>query len=131
VVIFWIFFIHKLTITEFGFTRNIFTNELNIDTVAGIKITAPWIQVSVVDKSPIRVCIDCDCRNINCRLISFNTKNWREFSLKEGFKYYWWANRLSFNSGNKEEYRGFKNILRGYAFDDIVPSFIKIEKTLD
>jgi hypothetical protein len=34
----------------------------------------------------------------------------------EGFYYYWWANRLSFNLGYDQEYRGVRDLMRGYAY---------------
>ena len=128
--IFWLSCIHWTNVHQVAITRNIFTGEMNIDTVPGIQISAPWVQVSRIDIRPLRVCVDCDCRNINCRLVTFKVEGWRDFVAKEGFRYYWWSNRISFNSGNKEEYRGMKNILRGYSFDSEY-KFIKSEQILN
>lgn len=115
---FWIGFIHWTNVHQVAIKRNIFTGEMSIDTIPGINISAPWVQVSRIDVRPVRVCVDCSCRNINCRLVTFKHEYWKDFVDKEGFRYYWWANRFSINIGNREEYRGMKNILRGYSFDD-------------
>ncbi len=71
--------------------------------------------------------INIPYNNIDCRLISFNISGYLEFIEKEGFGYYWWRNRLSFNYGNKLEYRGLPNVLRGYAFDDKNYKFLNVE----
>ena len=102
-----------------------------IDTIPGYNITAPWVQVSRIDTRPQRVCVDCDCRNLNCQLASFDPDGWEEFVRYEGFRYYWWSNRFSFNPGHKNEYRGMNDILRGYAFDGKEYPFIKREKSLE
>jgi hypothetical protein len=48
------------------------------DTTRGMKLSAPWILVSVIDTRP-RVCIDCSCRNITCKLVYFNPKEYKIF----------------------------------------------------
>lgn len=82
---------------------------------AGIHISAPWVQVSRIDTRPFRVCLDCGCKNINCKLVSFNPNGWEDFLKREGFKYYWFVNRISFNSAYEHEYRGINAILKGYT----------------
>jgi hypothetical protein len=67
---------------------------------------------------------------MNCILVSFNIQGWKEFVDREGFEYWWWYNRFSFNSGSNREYRGMDWILRGYTFDNTNYSFIIKEKTL-
>lgn len=129
IFLFWLFFVHWTNVQQIAITRNIFTGELKIDTFPGIQISSPWTQVSRIDIRPVRVCVDCECRNMNCKLISFDINGWRNFVEKEGFRYYWWSNRISFNFGNKEEYRGMKNILRGYSFDSEY-KFIKVEQII-
>lgn len=114
---FWLFFIHYNQIHHVSVSRNLFTGELILDESKGIKFSAPWVQVIKFDTRPFKVCIDCSCSNINCKLIAFNSVGWEDFLNREGFKYFWFKNRISFNSGNKMEYRGIRHVLRGYAFD--------------
>ena len=69
-----------------------------------------------VDTQPTRVCVASASRAYNCKLVQFNASEFRLFVKTEGFHYYWWYNRLSINFGYDEEYRGLRDILRGYAF---------------
>lgn len=117
VLLFWIFFIHYNNTHHVSISRNFFTGEIKLDTTKGIKFSHAWVQVIKFDTRPIKVCIDCSCSNINCRLIAFNPNGWQEFINREGFKYFWFKNRFSFNSGQEHEYRGIKHVLRGYAYD--------------
>jgi len=114
---FYFMCIHYNDSYHFSVSRNFFTGELVGNNADGLHVSAPWVQVVKFDTRPFRVCIDCSCRNTNCRLIAFNPKGWREFVKREGIKYYWFSNRLSFNSGQDHEYRGLHHILRGYAYD--------------
>lgn len=113
-----------LNMSEVSLNYNIIDGNVTCDTVSGIKLSAPWVLVNVVDIRPIKVCVDCSCRNLTCKLIAFNPKEYKIFVQKEGWSYFWWRNRLSFNSGNKQEYRGLKNVIRGYAFDDVEYKFL-------
>jgi hypothetical protein len=79
---------------------------------------------------PQRLCIECGCKTINCRLVSFNPEGWREFTVREGFRYWWWSNRFSFNPGAEREYRGMDWIMRGYGFDSADLPFVTVEKAL-
>lgn len=130
IFMFWLFCFHYTNVHQVGICRNIFTGETWLDDVPGMSITAPWVQVARIDTRPHRVCVECNCKNATCVLVSFDSNGWKEFVEREGFRYYWWSNRFSFNSGHKEEYRGMRDILRGYAFDGHNYSFIKIEKSL-
>lgn len=103
--------------------QNIFTGEMSILN-RGFRMSPPWVLSSNIDIRPFRSCVECSCRNITCNLVSFNKDGWKDFVSREGFRYYWWSNRLSINMGHKEEYRGIKNILRGYSFDDIRYEFL-------
>jgi len=47
---------------------------------------------------------------------------------REGFKYFWLQNRLSFNISSDHEYRGLDYTLRGYAFTDEDFDFVSIKK---
>jgi hypothetical protein len=62
---------------------------------------------------------------MNCRLVQFQTDEWREVIKFEGFRYYWFYNRFSFNSG-QETYRGFKNLMLGHAYGQNKCSCVKI-----
>jgi hypothetical protein len=124
----WIFFFHWTGIHQIAIKRNVFTGSIEIDTVAGIDFSSPWVQVSRIDTRPHRLCIDCECRALNCKLVEFRKEGWKDFVDREGFRYYWLDNRLSFNSGSKQEYRGMDWILRGYAYDEQSHSFLKITK---
>lgn len=94
----------------------------------GIYITAPWTRVSDIDLEPFRVCITSTSRSSNCLLVSFNEDKWQEFVKMQGFSYWWWNNRFSFNSGYDDEYRGFKDVLRGYAYGNKKYDFIIVEE---
>jgi len=122
---YWLFCVHYNDSYHISISKNIITGETKCDTMGGVKITAPWVQVIKIDTRPVKICIECSCKNINCNLISFNPHGWQDFIQREGFHYYWFSNRFSFNSGNDNEYRGFKNVIRGYAFDNENYSFIK------
>jgi hypothetical protein len=124
----WSLLFHWTGIHQIAIKRNLITGVIEIDSIAGINVSVPWVQVSRIDTRPRRLCIDCDCRSLNCKLVEFKKEGWKEFVDREGFRYYWLSNRLSFNSGSKQEYRGTNWILRGYAYDNQSHSFIKITK---
>lgn len=113
---------------EVSISRNFVTGEIWIDSVPGFCVTSPFTQVSNIDTRPIRVNVPSSSRNFNGRLIEFNSKEWRTLIEYEGFHYYWWNNRISFNSGHNDEYRGIKDILIGYAYDQHPPKFIKVTR---
>ena len=64
-------------------------------------------------------------RNINCRLVQFDTSQWKALVQYEGFHYYWWYNRISF-SWSQETYRGVDNLLLGHAYGVNRGKFVKI-----
>ena len=123
--IFWLTSITYVNYHSISISRNIINGELDIE-YPGIHISPPWVQTSNLDIRPFKACVDCGCRSLNCKLISFNPKSWKSFVMREGFKYYWWSNRISFNMGYENEYRGIHSILRGYAFSDTKDEFIVI-----
>ena len=129
VILFWLFFFSFNTYHHISIKRNWITGTTEL-LEPGFTITAPWVQIIRIDIRPVRVCIECSCRNAQCNLIAFNKEGWQDFLAIEGFRYYWLANRLSFNFGNSNEYRGMSNILRGYGFDDKQYSFITKEKSV-
>lgn len=111
---------------EVGLTWSPFSGEVNLQAKAGWHITAPWVLEATLDTRPQRVCITSATRAFNCRLVQFVPSEYRAFAATQGFGYYWWANRISFNFGYLEEYRGFRDILRGYAYGTDHYSFIRI-----
>jgi hypothetical protein len=112
--LFWLLFFNYNSQHQISINRNLFTGDITMNR-GGMYITAPWVQVSRIETRPFRICLDCGCKNINCKLVSFNPNGWEDFVKREGFKYYWWNNRISFNLSYKEEYRGIKSILKGYS----------------
>jgi hypothetical protein len=80
-----------------------------------------------VSTAPQRLCLTSSAHAaVNCRLVQFVPEHYRQFLAIEGFRWYWWSNRFSFNLGYREEYRGFKDVLRGYAFSSQQYQFILI-----
>lgn len=108
-------FVNYLEPFEEGIARNFITGELYLQK-KGWNLTPPWVVVARVDARPIRVCITTAGRGFNCKLVQFEPSEYKMFVATEGFYYYWWANRISFNWGYNEEYRGMKDLLRGYAY---------------
>ena len=83
----------------------------------GMHWTSPITLVSIVETRPQRVCITSSAHAApNCKLVKFDKQYFREFVAVEGWRYYWFDNLISFNSGHEETYRGFRDVLRGYAF---------------
>lgn len=107
---------HYLYYKEVGISYNIFNGEVVLLNKGGWNVLPPWKLVSKIDTKPIRVCITSAGRGFNCKLVQFQPGSYRQFVETEGFRLYWWANRFSFNWGYDEEYRGIKDILRGYTF---------------
>lgn len=100
---------------QFGLTFNFVTGEVKPDGHSGHHFSPPWVQATKIDTRPQRVCIVSASRNLNCRLVQFDTSKWEDLIKWEGFHYYWWYNRFSLNSG-QESYRGVKNLLLGHAY---------------
>jgi len=120
----YFFCFHYVNVHEVGIRRNLINGELGIDKRPGMYFSLPWVQVAKIDTRPHKICIECGCRNLTCVLVSFNPDGWVEFVDKEGFRYYWWSNRLSFNTSHKNEYRGVVDILKGYSYDNTDYTFI-------
>ncbi len=108
-------FVNYLEPVEEGIAWNFATGELRLQN-KGWNFTPPWVLVARIDVRPIRVCVTTAGRGFNCKLVQFEPSAYREFAATEGFYYYWWANRISFNWGYDEEYRGMRDLLRGYAY---------------
>ncbi len=108
-------FVNHLEPTEVGISWNYVRGEMRLQ-APGWHITPPWVAVARIDTRPMRVCITSAGRSFNCRLAQFVPSAYEEFTEVERFRYYWWANRISFNFGYHDEYRGMRDIIRGYAY---------------
>lgn len=126
VVAFYLGFVNYTDQYHVGIAWNLFSGGLTLQKKAGFHLSSPWVLVSRVDTRPTRVCITSTSRAYNCKLVQFEPEAYREFVATQGFRYYWWANRLSFNFGYDEEYRGMRDILRGYAFGVEQYPFLKV-----
>lgn len=111
----YLFVFHYTEPTQIGVQRNLITGEIILD-VPGANLTVPWVQVAKIDIRPMRVCVTSAGRGFNCQLVQFEPKHIKKFIDTEGFYYWWWANRISFNIGDDEQYRGIKNLMRGYGY---------------
>ncbi|SRR6266403_1934577 len=130
-LLFWATCFHYTDSHQIGIIRNEITGELWLDDKPGPNLSAPWVKVVRIDIRPIRVSISTSSRSFNSRLVEFDKLGWREFVEIEGFRYYWWDNRISYNSGYDDEYRGMKDLLRGYSFDNEKRKFIKVSKIIE
>lgn len=126
IMMFYILFINYTEPTELGIVRNKITGETWIQETGGWKITKPWVWVSVIDLRPVRVAVHSAGHGYCAKLVQFDKKYWKEFIATEGFRYYWWSNRFSFNSAYEEEYRGMKDLMRGYTFSSKKYPFVKV-----
>lgn len=121
-------FVHYQETNQVAIMRNMITNEIRLEDRAGFHVSEPWIQVARIDTRPMKVCISSASRAFNCKLAQFNPTYYREFVAVEGFHYYWFYNRFSFNWGYDadEEYRGMGDVLRGYAFSVQQYPFVEV-----
>jgi hypothetical protein len=124
--LFYLGFLNYTEPTQVGVVRNLVTGNMWLQDRAGWHISPPWVLVARIDTRPLRVAVTTTGRGFSAKLVQFDPKYWREFVAVEGFRYYWWGNRISFNFGYNEEYRGMKDIMRGYAYSAKHYSFIKI-----
>ena len=123
---FYLVFVNHTEQTEVGLAWNRITGDIWLQDRAGWKFSEPWVAVSRIDIRPIRVCVTSSGRGFNCKLVRFQPVAYLEFVETQGFRYYWLSNRISFNFGYDEEYRGMKDILRGYAYSAKKYSFISV-----
>lgn len=124
-ILFYLMFVNYTDPTELGIVRNRVTGQMWAQDIGGWKLTAPWVSVAVMDLRPIRVAVPSAGHGYSSKLVQFDPKYWKEFVAIEGFRYYWWSNRISFNFGYNDEYRGVRDIMRGYAYSPNKYSFIK------
>lgn len=122
----YIGFVNHTEPTEIGIARNIITGEMWVQEGGGYHLNPPWVLVPIVDTRPVRVSVASAGRGYSAKLVQFKKDEWREFVQTEGWRYWWWSNRLSFNFGYKEEHRGMKDILRGYAYSPKEYGFIVV-----
>lgn len=125
VLAFYFGFVNFTEPTTIGIARNKLTGEMWLQDEGGFHLTLPWVLVARVDLRPMRVAVSSAGRGYSAKLIQFDKQGWKEFVKVEGWRYYWWANRFSFNSGYDEEYRGMRDIMRGYAYSAKRYPFIK------
>jgi hypothetical protein len=124
-LLFYVGFLNHVEPSEAGIAKNLATGELWLQG-SGWHVTPPWVLVANVDTRPMRVSVSSAGRGYGAKLVHFVPERYREFVEVEGFRYYWWANRISFNFGHEEEYRGFRDIARGYAYGARTYPFFEI-----
>lgn len=109
-----------------GLTWNPLKGEVSVLS-PGWHVVGPATFVTEIDVRPQRLCLSSSSHaGVNCRLVQFDVSHYKDFIAVEGWHRYWWSNRISFNSGYPETYRGFRDVLRGYAFSAQPYSFVKI-----
>lgn len=126
-LVFYLSFMNYAEPTDAAIARNRVNGEVMLQT-SGWHVSPPWVSVSVIDTRPVRVCVPSSGRDAGCKLVQFQREAYREFVVTEGFRYWWWSNRISFNMGYDDEYRGMKDLLRGYAFSGEPYPFLVIQK---
>ena len=127
IVLLYVSFIYRLEPHQVGLEWNWASGQLRVEHLPGYHFNKPWVWVARIDTRPTRVCVTSNAHAaVNCKLVAFNSQYYNEFLAVEGWWYYWWANRISFNSGYNEEYRGMRDILRGYAFSSQQYPFVTI-----
>lgn len=122
------FYLSCVSYTDYkhvSISNNLITGEKILDTIPGITISYPWVQIVRLDKRPFRICVSSSSKNMVCGLYSFDYRYWKDFIELEGIHYYWMYNRISYNSGHSDEYRGLVDILKGYVLDNKKYKFIK------
>lgn len=116
--------------TQVGLARNWITGEVYLQEQPGWHFTQPWVWITRIPTTPLKVSISTASRGYSSKLVQFNTKEYMSFVHTEGWAYYWWYNRLSFNFGYSsfEEFRGFRDVMRAYAYSANKYPFITILK---
>lgn len=114
-LLFYLACVNYVEPSEVGIARNRVTGRMWLQH-GGFYLTWPWVGVARIDTRPMRVAVTTSGTARNAKLVQFNQKDWELFVQTEGWRYYWWANRFSINFGYDEEYRGLRDIMRGYAY---------------
>jgi hypothetical protein len=126
VAVFYLSCIHYTEAYQVAITWNWITGNAHLNKDGGFHFTPPWVEASRIDIRPQRVCITSTARAYNCKLVQFDPRGYREFLTTQGFHYYWLNNRISWNSGYDDEYRGMRDLLRGYAFSGKTYPFLTV-----
>ncbi len=124
-IIFYVGFVNHIEPNQIGLARNHASGETWVQT-ASWHLTPPWVWVSRVESNPIRVGVPTAGRGFSAKLVRFLPEKADDFLNREGWRYYWWDNRISFNFGHADEYRGFRNIILGYAYAKDPHSFLEV-----
>lgn len=122
-------FFHYTSAHEVGIMLNKVDGTIRLDTT-GFNISSPWTLVAKMEARPQRVCIESVAKVLTCKLAVFVPEHFRELIQLEGFRYFWLDNRLSLNLGYKEEYRGSRDLIRGYAFSSSRQHFVQVLEDL-
>ncbi len=124
--LFYVACMNYLDFHQVGIARNVLTGDLWLQSKGGWYVTPPWVFVARVDTRPVRVVVSSAGLGYSAKLVQFRPEYYRDFVMTEGFRYYWWANRFSFNWGYDEEHRGMPDILRGYAYSSRQYPFVTV-----
>ena len=125
VLVVYLAFFNYVGPDEIGISKNIFSEEVNVQNNQGWYATAPWVRVSKIPTKPFPVSVDSAGRGRGMvKWVQFNPNHWKDFIFEEGFRWWWLDNRLSINLGHDRESRGVENVLRGYAFDKRTHPFL-------
>ena len=111
--------------TEIGVARNLLTGKIWVQN-GGWHLECPWVLVPHIDTRPMRVSVDSAGHGYRAKLVRFVPSEWESFVKIEGWRLWWFSNRLSFNFGYEDEHRGLKDIFRGYAYGTKKYSFLVI-----
>ncbi|MCK9155365.1 MAG: hypothetical protein M0P12_04530 [Paludibacteraceae bacterium] len=111
---------------EVGLAKNLVTKNVWLQDGKGFHFTNPFVFVARLDTRPTRVGVHSSSKTANQKLVQFQPEHWESFVKIEGWRYYWWDNRLSFNIGYPDEYRGWRDVCRGYAYSTKKYPFFKI-----
>jgi len=126
VILAYCLFCNFLTYHEVGLARNFVTKNTWIQKDPGFHFTNPFVMVQRIDTRPVRVSVHSSSKCVSSMLVQFVPEEWEIFVKTEGWRYYWWSNRFSFNCSYPEEYRGWRDVMRGYAYSTKKYPFIKI-----
>lgn len=111
---------------EVGLAKNLVTKNVWLQEGQGFHFTNPFVFVARLDTRPARVGVHSRSKTANQKLVQFQPVYWEEFVKTEGWRYYWWDNRFSFNGSYPEEYRGWRDVCRGYAYSTKKYPFFKV-----
>ncbi len=117
--------------TEIGIARNLVSGEMWIQDGGGFYVNPPWVWVSRVDTTPMRLGVTSAGRGYSAKLVQFDKTHWKDFVEVEGWRFWWLSNRISFNFGYEEEYRGMRDIMRGYAYSPKKHLFLVVHAEYD